>query len=105
MAFIVNNLNEGWGVLLINDSDILGDKPFLQGEDGVSFDRLDDNILYPLDAYIVIIPTADAYEIGYVIRPGEVKSIALFITESLPESFSVKVVTENGVEAAFNIRR
>ena len=106
LAFIVNNLNEGWRVLLINGSNILGDKTVPAGEDSISFDRLDDNIIYPLDVHIVVIPTADdASEIGYVIRPGEVKSVALFITESLPESFSVKVVTENGVEAVFNVKR
>jgi len=105
-AFIVDNLNEGWRVLLVTDSIVLADKTVPPGGDGVSFDRISDNIVYPLDAHIVIIPTADdASEIGYVIRPGEVKSVALFITESLPESFSVKVVTENGVEAVFNIKR
>jgi len=106
LAFIVNNLNEGWRVLLVNDSNILGDKTVPAGGDGVSFNRTTDNIVYPLEAHIVIIPTADdASEIGYIIKPGEVRSIALFITEPLLESFSVKVVTENGVEAVFNVKR
>ena len=106
LSFTISNLDENWRVLLISDSDVLGDKTVPVGDDSVSFDRFDDNIVYPLDAHIVVIPTADdASEIGYVIRPGEVKSVALFITEPLPESFSVKVVTENGVEAVFNIRR
>jgi len=105
-AFTINNLGGGWRVLLVNDSSILGNKTVPAGRNSVLFDRFDDNIVYPLEAHIVIIPTADdASEIGYVIRPGEVKSIALFITEPLPESFSVKVVAENGVEAVFNIKR
>jgi len=105
-AFTVNNLNEGWRVLLVNNSNILGDETVSVGGDSVSFDRFEDNIVYPLDVHIVVIPTADdASEIGYVIRPGEVRSVALFITEPLPGSFSVKVVTENGVEAVFNVRR
>jgi len=106
LNFVVTNLGTNWEVIVLDERGNIISSEIVTSGNSIAFNRLDDNLLFPLEAHIVVIPTVDdASEIGYVIRPGEVKSVALFITEPLPESFSVKVVTENGVEAVFNIKR
>ena len=76
------------------------------GKESVSFHRINDNIAYPLDARIIVIPSDnDALKIGYIINPGEVRVITGLIEEPLPSTFKIKVVTSEGVETVHEIRQ
>ncbi len=84
LSFIIKGLEENWRVLLIDDKgNILGSKTVPPGEESISFHRINDNIIYPLYAHIVVIPTSsDASSIGYIIDPGKVRVIVSFIEGS-----------------------
>ncbi len=107
LSFTIKGLDENWRVLIIDrNGNVLGDKTVPSGKESVIFHRINDNLVYPLNAYILVIPLDNtASNMSYVIGPGETRVIVGFVKERLPATFKIKVVTSQGAEATYLVKQ